>query len=636
MYDWLCNGKNGEWVLILDNVDDAGFLFETRSISQNGQTNNIDGGNVRPLVSYIPRRPNGSILITSRSKNAVLKLVEQRNIIELEPMSKEDALMLFKNKLGGHDGDNDNDNDNDDEVTELVTALDFMPLAIVQAAAYISQRKPRYSVKRYLQNFRKGDDKRTRLLNYEGGQLRRDQEAKSSIIITWQISFDHISKIRQSAADLLALMSFFDGQAIPEILLQGRREQRKLHQDQKESDHGNSVNENSDCSDGSEDGTSKMSMYDELEEDIWVLRSFSFISVNANGTTFKMHALLQLAMRKWLQVHDQLERWRCRSIQILCAEFPTESPIGESENLRKRLLLYPHAKLASKEQPESADILADWALLRYRAAFYAMDGWSLGEAEELAVQSMEVNRKLSVQAHKYSLRSMDMVGLVLWDQERWDEAGTLQSQVIESRIELQAQEQINTLNSMDKLRSTGVNQEQRLKDTIQLAIIKATMKMRREGLQFMLSSVGTLALTYTGQGRWNDAEELLLRVMELNSEILGPEHPYTLISMANLAFVYTNQGRWNEAEKLHVQVMEISLRLLGQEHSNTLKIMSSLASTYKYQGRWADAEKLEARVVETKQRVLGQGHPSTLASMANLAETREFQNIDHADLNLME
>jgi hypothetical protein len=213
VHDWLLDDRKGKWVLILDNVDDASFLVEARSTAQ---TNGIESGNLRPLVAYLPQCPHGSILITTRSRDMALKLVEQRNIIEVEPMSKADALELFASKLGG--------DDSSDDATELVAALEFMPLAIVQAAAYISQRAPRYSVRDYLRDFQKSDRKRTSLLDREGGQLRRDREAKNSILITWQISFDYIREIRPSAADLLSLMSFFDRQGIPEDLLRSQDE----------------------------------------------------------------------------------------------------------------------------------------------------------------------------------------------------------------------------------------------------------------------------------------------------------------------------------------------------------------------------------------------------------------------------
>src|SRR5204862_4047757 len=117
---------------------------------------------------------------------------------------------------------------------ELAAALEYMPLAIVQAVAYISQRAPRFSVRQYLEEFRKSDRKKTNLLNYyDGVHLRRDWEAKNSIIITWQISFDYIRQTRPSAANLLSLMSFYDCQGIPEGLLRNRTTQGNATQDQR-------------------------------------------------------------------------------------------------------------------------------------------------------------------------------------------------------------------------------------------------------------------------------------------------------------------------------------------------------------------------------------------------------------------
>jgi hypothetical protein len=61
-------------------------------------------------------------------------------------------------------------------------------------------------------------------------------------------------------------------------------------------------------------------------------------------------------------------------------------------------------------------------------------------------------------------------------------------------------------------------------------------------------------------GRYNEAEVSFMEVAERRKKVLGAEHPDTLTSMANLASTYRNQGRWKEAEELDVQVMETSLR----------------------------------------------------------------------------
>ena len=83
---------------------------------------------------------------------------------------------------------------------------------------------------------------------------------------------------------------------------------------------------------------------------------------------------------------------------------------------------------------------------------------------------------------------------------------------------------------------------------------------------------------------------------------LGEEHPDTLSSMANLAATYWKQGRWKEAEDLQVQVMQTSLRRIGQEHPSTLSSMANLAATYRKQGQWKEAEKLDVQVMQTRKR----------------------------------
>ena len=69
------------------------------------------------------------LLITSRNRSAALELVEEADIITVNPMDKEDAFTLLRKKLGQSivgDGM---------EEAELATVLEYMPLAIAQAAA---------------------------------------------------------------------------------------------------------------------------------------------------------------------------------------------------------------------------------------------------------------------------------------------------------------------------------------------------------------------------------------------------------------------------------------------------------------------------------------------------------------------
>jgi hypothetical protein len=318
-------------------------------------------------------------------------------------MDEVHALALLKKKIGKQDDSKD--------IVELATALEFIPLAIVQAAAYISERAPRCSVQQYLKEFRMSDRKKTSLLNHEGGQLRRDWEAKNSIIITWQISFDHIRQVRPSAADLLSLMSFFDRQGIPQALVQIRIETGQSR--------GNLGGADEDGEkDNDKDSISESIGDDGFEDDILTLRNYSFISVNADKTTFEMHRLVQLATRKWLDAHAQLERWKQQFIKNLFAEFPT----GEYENWKTYQLLFPHVKSAVAQQPDEEDSLREWASLLYKAAWYAWRRGNVDDAEKMSVKAMKARRKLFGQEHEETLSGMAIVGLAYGLGGRWKEA----------------------------------------------------------------------------------------------------------------------------------------------------------------------------------------------------------------------
>ena len=130
---------------------------------------------------------------------------------------------------------------------------------------------------------------------------------------------------------------------------------------------------------------------------------------------------------------------------------------------------------------------------------------------------------------------------------------------------------------------------------------------------------------YVEQGHWKEAKALEVVVIEKKKQLLGDDHPDTLISMGNLASIYRKQGHWKEAEALEVVVMEKTMQVLGDDHPSTLRSMANLASTYQKQGHWKKAEALEVVMMEKTKQMFGDDHPSTLRSMANLASI--YKNI---------
>ena len=94
--DWLWDEANGQWVMIVDNVDDADAFFLLRK----RRRSEADASAQTPLATYVPQSRNGVVLITSRNKDAAAKLAGgYNNIKEVLAMNESEGLQLLRNKL---------------------------------------------------------------------------------------------------------------------------------------------------------------------------------------------------------------------------------------------------------------------------------------------------------------------------------------------------------------------------------------------------------------------------------------------------------------------------------------------------------------------------------------------------------
>ncbi|KAI8930569.1 hypothetical protein NX059_012179 [Plenodomus lindquistii] len=570
VHDWLRDAKNGRWLLVLDNADDAAVLFLT------------DGGALQQHLSrYIPSSGYGSVLVTSRTKRAATQVVEDSDIIPIEPMHDAAAHALLRKKLREVDVE-------DDSIAKLATTLDHMPLALVQAAAYIRERAPRCSVRQYLEEYRQSDSRKTSLLNREAGHLRRDKSASNSVLITWQISFDHIQSTRQSAAGLLSLMSFFDRQGIQEGLLRGQ-------------------------SSTADEG---------FEDDVLVLRDYSFVTVTRDASTFEMHSLVQLATRTWLEGEGQLDRWREQFISNLCAELPT----GEHENWGKCQALFPHAQAALAQRPKNRESLEEWALLLYKAAWYAWRRGKASEAEAMAMMSMEVRSEVLGEDNAGTLSSIGMVGLARALGGKYKEAEAMNRQTLARKERVLGREHPDTLTSMNNL--AGVLSKQGKYEEAE-AMNWQTLARREKVLgpehPDTLMSMSNLASVLDRQGKYEEAEAMNRQTLARREKVLEREHPETLTSMSNLAGVLGRQGKYEEAEAMNWQTLARREKVLGPEHPDTLMSMSNLASVLDRQGKYEEAEAMNRQTLARREKVLGPEHPDMLMSVYSLAHLLTHQ-----------
>lgn len=492
--DWLRHTQDNPWLVILDNVDNADVLLGPPSTPE--QSNSSHEYCLQRRIDYFPFCDQGTTLITSRSTGIATQLAERRNIVSVQPMGEGLAQALLGKKLETPQKSED--------LTRLATSLDFMPLAMVQAAAYINHRAPLCSIQDYVKRLEGNHSSSTRLLGRDEGDLRRDRETSNSIIRTWQVSFDHISSVRQSAADLLSLMSFFDRQAIPKALIQVRGYEEEKEWVAKVSGYlakpPNTAIPSSAESAPSPDEPSPDD--DDFEDDINMLRDYAFIHPTTESFSFGMHRLVQVATRAWLQKNEtQLERWRFRFIANLEKAFSG----FHSMQLLEFQPLFPHAKRALKEKSEARQFILRKASLLFWSAEYARQKALFDDAEKMVLWSLAAREKEHVAESLEATDCVETLSVIKLEQGFWEEAERLQERAIKN-----AQ------------RSLG------------------------ESHYVTLCRESRLATIYGLQNRLAEAEASRSAVFQKCKATLGRTHKMTLSFLSDYARVLRQRNRWNE------------------------------------------------------------------------------------------
>jgi len=148
--------------------------------------------------------------------------------------------------------------------------------------------------------------------------------------------------------------------------------------------------------------------------------------------------------------------------------------------------------------------------------------------------------------------------------------------------------------------------------------LEHSLQVHQEKHRDTLGCMNDLALVYLDQGRYDEAEPLYVKALEIGRRVLREDDPWLLNFISNLATVYKSQGHYEEAEPLYVKALEIRRQKLGEEHPGTLKNINHLGLLYYSQGRYDEAEQLLVELLEVRRRVLGEKHRDTLGCMTNL------------------
>ena len=103
-----------------------------------------------------------------------------------------------------------------------------------------------------------------------------------------------------------------------------------------------------------------------------------------------------------------------------------------------------------------------------------------------------------------------------------------------------------------------------------------------------------LAEFYFQRGKLDKAHLYCEQVLEVYSEILGPNHIDVSCIAGNLAMICHARKNYRKAEKYYLQALEIKKELLGNDHPEVTKLRSHYADVLQLTDRGEEAEKLKA------------------------------------------
>ena len=571
--------------MVLDNADDLDTFF----VRPNSTTS--DNELTLPLKDHLPQSSKGLLLITTRDERLAKRLAGSHASIVVTAMSPREAQELLEKWQTSPSSSSDIEHSR-----HLLEALGYIPLAITQAAAFISENH--ITLAQYLDILHTSDSDIQDLLNEDLGDRRRDAQSQSSVFKTWKISFDLIGKQKPRAAEMLSLIAVLDRQGIPESLLR-RKTDRNI----------------------------------DFTTALGTLQAFSLVTAGVGGAGYEIHRLVQLATRKWLESQGKIEEWQEKALLVVADVFPS----GVFENWTTCESLLPHAQKVIQYEDATGKFGIEFSELLSKMASFSLDQRRYEIASTRYLAAIEVQKKTCGLDDTSMLSNMNDLAEAYIGQGRSKEAEELLMQVLEARKGVLGVEHPDTLSSISNLAHTYQEQGRwKEAEELYMQVIEAQKRVLKLEHPDTLTSLHNLAYTYREQGRLGEAEEVYVQVIEAEKTVLGVEHPNTLTSLHNLGCTYQQLGRWGEAEEVYVQVTEARTRVLRVEHPNTLTSLHNLAYTYQQLGRWGEAEEVYVQVIEIKKRVLGAEHPDTLIGMHNLAVLYKIQGRHSEAIALME
>ncbi|UDD64882.1 hypothetical protein AFCA_012083 [Aspergillus flavus] len=546
----------GKWLLVIDNADDLDLLRGTYQ--------------TEGLLAFLPESDGGLTIFTTRH-GAVAQYLAGSDVVEIEKMTRQETTDLLQKSLVRK-----NPSDNFETMVNLLAELEYLPLAITQAAAYINTNKS--SISEYLRLLKKTEQDAVALISTDFGDKTRYRNSMNAVAKTWTITFNKILECDTLATDLLAFISCIEWRAIPYSILPAAYPEARL------------------------------------VGAIGTLCSYSFLERRDDGTKLDMHRLVHLATRMWVNQNGRKAETAIATLKHLAEVFPSDDYTNR-EIWRDYL---PHvARIEKDEQCQGTEEKSRLCLKVGRCLY--VDG-RMKEAVLWLQESCKWRDINLPQSNIDRLTSQHSLAIAYQANGQIKDAVELLEHVVAIESEVLADDHSDRLASQHAL-AIAYQANGQIKEAVKLLehVVAIQSEVLADDHPSRLASQHVLAIAYEANGQIKEAVKLLEHVVTIESEVLAEDHPSRLASQHTLAMAYQANGQIKDAVELLENVVAIESEVLAEDHPSRLASQQVLAGAYQANGQIKEAVKLLEHVVAIQSEVLADDHPDRLLSERTLA-----------------
>jgi CHAT domain-containing protein len=157
--------------------------------------------------------------------------------------------------------------------------------------------------------------------------------------------------------------------------------------------------------------------------------------------------------------------------------------------------------------------------------------------------------------------------------------------------------------------------------------IRRILKLKgaaREDYAGMVPLLKTEALLRK-RGRFDQAQPLLEKALDIYRKALGEDHPLTAIAYNNVGMNLNLQGKRAEADKSLSKALDIYRKTVGEDHPDTANCFVSVAMNLAEQRKYVEAAEGFRMALVIRRKVLGEDHAATASAYNHVASNLNSQ-----------